>query len=264
MRTMIAVSLAGLAGCGGKAREEMQAALDEAVRSNRAEVLAAELIERSSDFTLGEAEENAASSIRAWYQAEVPCAATSVSGTTVEIDFGAVADGCTYDGHPWAGLLVVTVAQNDLDQARLTHSWEELSNGVVAVTGGGTVSWTSAGGARAVEHHVAWTDLATDEVVPANGERSQARLDPLAGWDAGVVVDGLRDWSTEAGLWTFVSDGIELQGQDPVPQAGSGVLTTPGGEVYTFGFERLDAGTVEVTVESGAGHRRLELDSTWA
>lgn len=156
----------------------------------------------------------------------------------------------------------MTVAKNDGDEARLTHGWEGLSNGVVAVTGGGTVSWTSSEGARAVEEHVLWVDLETGEEVPANGERSQARLDPLAGWEAGLVVDGVRDWTTDAGLWTLVADGVELQGQDPVPQAGTWVLTTPDTEVLTLSFERVDDDTVEVTVESGAGRHRLELDST--
>lgn len=250
----------GAAGCGG--REELELALDAALRSNHAEVLGAEVIELSADFTMGEAEEDAAAAIRAWYQAEVPCADTSLSGTTVEVDFGALEAGCSYAGHPIGGRLSVTVTQNDADEARLTHSWEALSSEAVEVTGGATVSWSATGGGRAVEEHLSWVDLDDGETVPANTEGTQTRLDPLAGWAGGVRVDGLRDWTTAEGLWTLVADGIELRGQDPVPQAGSWLLTTPAGEACTFSFERADDDTVEVIAESGARHARIQVPST--
>lgn len=93
-RSFVLIGVA-LAGCGGKARAEMRATVEEAVRANRAEVLTAEVIELSADFTMGEAEENAAAAIRAWYDAEIPCADTTLSGTMLEVDFGDIADGCT-------------------------------------------------------------------------------------------------------------------------------------------------------------------------
>jgi len=50
----------------------------------------------------------------------------------------------------------------------------------------------------------------------------------------------------------FAINGVELRWVDPVPQAGSYVLTTPADRSLTMSFARIDATTIKVTIESGS------------
>ena len=71
------------------------------------------------------------------------------------------------------------------------------------------------------------------------------------------MVDGTRDWSTEAGDWLLDIESVEMRGQDPVPQDGSYVLTTPEGDELVMVFERLDEDSIQVTVSGIRGGDRV-------
>ena len=88
-----------------------------------------------------------------------------------------------------------------------------------------------------------------------SGDRTQR---PLAGGiSEGFSVDGSRKWSGKRGDWDLDIDGIEMRWTDPVPQAGSWVLTTPDEKVISLDFDRIDDDTIGVT--ASGGDRTIEL-----
>ena len=74
--------------------------------------------EITTDFTIGDAVEQAAKDLRDFWQSQVPCSEVSVSGATVTVDYGTLDDNCTWRGKTYAGIheFTVDVAQ----ESRLT------------------------------------------------------------------------------------------------------------------------------------------------
>lgn len=237
---------------------EAREAFAETVSSARAEASTAELIEVSTRFTLGQAVEDAAEELAAFWESQAPCAITQRDGATVTVDFGDLADDCTFNGHTFGGLVSVTVSRADTSSVLVHHEWTAFTNGVVTVDGGADVTWT--GGedpSRTVEHDLLWSDA--ERSGESTGNRTQRLIDPSAGLSAGIEVNGARGWIGDAGTWDLDIDGIELRGQDPVPQAGVYTLTTPAEKVMTMAFERIDEDSIQMTVSGIRGGDRVWL-----
>lgn len=241
-------------------RAEAVTALDEAVASAKAEAATTEVIELTTEFTLGEAVEEAAEELRAWVQSQIPCSTVTRDGATVTIDFGALDDACVYNGHTYAGLHSVTIARNEPGSVEVTHAWAGFTNGEVILDGGASVTWESETSSRHVVHEFTWTD--DERTVEATGDRTQRLLDPEAGLAAGIGVDGERTWTGSGGTWTLDIEGVEMRGQDPVPQAGAYTLSNPDAKQAVLGFERLDEDTIAVTFDAGRWERVYEVTST--
>jgi hypothetical protein len=233
-------------------------AVAEAAVSAKGESMTQEIIEVSTDFTLGAAVAEAAEELRGWLESQIPCSTVSLDGTTVTVDFGDLADSCTYNGHTYAGLWAITIQRNDEDDVLVDHEWTALSNGDTTLDGTAQVTWGVDEPTRHVVHAVSWTDA--QRTVTASGNRFQQLLDESAGLAGGIVVDGDRDWSGENGDWQLDIDQVEMRGQDPVPQAGTYDLTTPDGKSVTLSFERVDEETIRCVLT--AGNRSWTFDVT--
>ncbi|MFN7142831.1 MAG: hypothetical protein ACK4YP_03580 [Myxococcota bacterium] len=236
---------------------EAREALEEAVASAKAEAVTGGVVELATGVTLGAAVEDAAEELRAFAASQVPCSTVTRVGATVTIDFGALEDACTWNGHTYAGVATVIVEANT-DAVEVTHLWEGLTNGEVTVDGGATVTWSDA--SRRVVHDVTWTD--GERTVQAGGDRTQRLLDPDAGIAGGIVVDGERHWVTDGEGWDLAIEGVEMRGQDPVPQAGVYTVTTPAGKRAVLSFARLDDDTIEVTLTGTRRPQTFEVTST--
>lgn len=254
----VCASTLAIAGCTGLTREEAAAALDEAGLSAEAISLTGGSIEITTEFTIGGAVEAAAAEVRTFVETQLPCAAVTVSGATLTIEYGARPGICTYRGQTYAGTHSVTIMRNQMDDVVVTHTWTALRNARVSVTGSAMVTWSFADRTRHVSHELTWTRLSDGRTGVGTGDRTQAALE--GGILEGFRESGERSWTGEAGTWTLTIEDVQMRWVDPCPQAGRYVLENPDGKSLSLAFDRLDADTIHVTI--GNGGRDFEFDVT--
>jgi hypothetical protein len=229
---------------------EAQDAVEESALAGSADALTAGDIEVTTDFTIGQGVQKAAQTIADFYRSQAPCAAVSVAGAKVTIDFGATGDGCAWRGCTWHGQRTVEVGRADTGGVQLTHTWTGVTDGRVTVDGEATVDWDRSAGTRHVVHDLKWSG--NGRTAEGSGDRTQSLLDASAGLAGGIRIDGTRDWTGPGGKsWHLEIDGVEARPDDPVPQAGEYVLTTPADHTVTLSFARVDADRIRVTLASG-------------
>jgi hypothetical protein len=255
--------IAGLAGCdpgGGASAAELRVAIDESVATGQAEAVQQDIIEITTSFTLGDAVEGALAGIRAFVESQAGCAVVTPTGERgLTIDFGDLADDCTYKGRHYGGVLTVEVEAGE-GSTVVTHTATGFTNGTLTLDGSAVVTWTA-------DSRQVVTDLTFDragEITEVEGDRTQRLLDAAAGLTGGIVVDGTRAWHSERGDFTLEIDEVELRAVDPVPQAGSYHLTLPSGSSATLEFSRVDADTIEVRIDGPRRDRVFHVTSSGA
>lgn len=248
----IAVALAlPLTGCFETLTwREASDAMVEAAAAGRVSTFTSGVVEMTTDFTLGQAAEDAAQELADFVQSQIPCSTVTREGTTVTMDFGELGDLCVWNGRTYAGVASVTLDSVEAGWAVVTHAWDGMTDGFVTMDGSATVTWDAEAGTRRVEHVFEWTDV-DGSARTGTGDRLQSLLDEDQGLSGGILIDGERGWSGPAGDWLLDIDMVQARPQDPVPQAGAYVLTLPSGKVATLSFSRIDEDTIEVVL-SGA------------
>lgn len=255
---LLVVGLAGFVGCQGLTRSEAAAALEEAELSSEAVALTSSSIEISTNFTIGEAVEDAAAELRSFVESQLPCAAITLEGNTLTTEYGANPGTCTYRGQTYGGVHQVSVMRNQMDDVIVEHSWMDFHNDRVSVSGHATVTWSFTEESRHVVHELTWTRLSDGRMGTGSGDRVQRPLDE--GLLSGFSVDGTRQWEGESGTWDLAIENVEMRWVDPVPQSGRYVLTTPENKMLTLSFARSATSTITVTIASGA--RSYDIDVT--
>ncbi len=249
--TVAACTLAAgtLAACAPPlSRSEAAEALEEAQLATQASSLTSSTIEIKTDFQIGNAVETAAQEILDFYASQLPCASTTLSGSTLTIEYGA--NGvCTYRGQLYSGSHSVTVSKNDMAEVIVEHSWDELANQTVEVTGEATVTWNFEDRTRRVQHSLEWTRLRDSRRGVGIGDRTQSTLD--GGLFEGIQTTGQREWDGTSGRWRLGINDVEIRWVDPVPQAGSYVLDTPFDKQARMIFERVSPTKIQVRVDNG-------------
>lgn len=245
----------------GATRAEMREAVLEVVAQGQAQSLENEVVELTTDFTIGGAIEEIAQHVKDFVESQVDCSTVTVAGNTVEIDLGTLEDNCQYNGHTFAGKITLEFAYDKTaTEVIVDHTYTGVTNGEVTLDGTATVTWGE--GSRRIVHDFDWT--ADGRELHASGDRTQTLLDPDAGLAGGVEIDGTRRWEGEKGTWDLAIDGVEVRWIDPVPQAGSYTLTTPAGKEIVMSFARLDDDTIEVRVSGGRRDRVFRVSSAGA
>ena len=169
----------------------------------------------------------------------------------LSIEYGANSGSCTYNGHTYSGKHTVQIEKNEDSGVLVKHTWEDLSNSVVTVSGTAEVTWSRQDRSRHVIHELTWTRLSDGRQGTGNGDRLQTALD--GGILEGIRVDGTRSWKGQSGQWDTAINSVEMRWVDPVPQSGSYTLSTPYDKSMSMAFERVDEDTIRVTV---SGTRR--------
>lgn len=225
---------------------EAQEAVQEVALASEAGQLAEGSVEISTHFTLGKAAAEAAAEVRDFVQSQLPCAEVTLVDATLTVEYGALPGECLFHGRKMSGTHVMTFARTD-GEIQVSHEWQNVTNGRVEVDGTADVTWDLEAKSRHIEHQLTWTRARDGKSATGSGDRTQS---PLGGsWQEGIAVDGSRSWEGERGNWELEIDQVEWRWIDPVPQAGSYVLTTPKDKTLTMSFSRLDDDTIEVTVE---------------
>jgi hypothetical protein len=237
-------------GCGGLTREEASTALDEAGLSAEATSLMGGSVEISTSFTIGGAVETAAGEIRSFVETQLPCAEVTLSGATLTIEYGALPGTCTFRGQTYAGTHEIRVMSNEMDDVVVAHTWTDLRNDRISVSGTAMVTWSFADQTRHVSHSLTWTRLADGRIGTGTGERLQTPLE--RGLFTGFRESGERTWTGESGVWTLDIEDVEMRWVDPCPQAGVYTLDTPFRSTITVSFMRASSTSIHVVLTSGA------------
>lgn len=258
LRALPLLALPLLAACGPAelTQAEAREALTQVVSAARGESATNEVIEVSTEFTLGQAAADAAEELRAWWASQAPCATVSREGATVTVDFGDLSDDCTYNEHSYGGLATITLSRVETGSVQVDWGFQAMTDGEVVVDGDATVTW--AGGenpSRRVVHDLSWDH--DGEIIDATGDRTISLIDPELGLSEGIRIDGVRGWLYEDQDWTLEIDQVEARPTDPVPQSGAYLLTTPAGKTATLSFLRLDEDTIQVTFSGVRGGDRV-------
>ncbi len=244
-----------LAGCPKKKDDEgltyaqAREALDEAQLATEAATLLDGTVEISTNFTIGQAVEAAAAELRSFVQSQLPCAEITLSAATLTVEYGKKPGNCTFKGQTYSGTHSITVARNEQGNVEVDHTWTNLTNGKVSVSGTADVTWNLSAKSRTVVHTLTWTRVSDGRTATGSGDRTQTVLD--GGLLEGIKVNGTREWSGNAGTWDLAINDVEMRWVDPVPQSGSYVIHTPAGRSATLSFARKDASVITVAVESG-------------
>jgi hypothetical protein len=239
---------------------EAKQAVEESTVASQAGALTGSSVEVSTNFTIGGGVEAAAEELRAYFASQLPCAKLTVERGSLAIEYGAEPGrACTYEGQTYAGRHTITVERND-GEALVHHAWEGLSNGRVSVTGTADVTWSGADRSRHSVYDVTWTRLSDGRTGRGTGDVTMRALGG-AGRE-GVTIDGERRWEGERGAWALDIEGVEARWADPVPQAGSYVLTGPEGKRLTLSFERVDGDTIRVNVDGTRRDFHFDVTAT--
>ncbi|MGE3673171.1 MAG: hypothetical protein AB7K71_26085 [Polyangiaceae bacterium] len=233
----------------GMTLAEAKQALDESQLSSQAMNLTSSSVDISTHFTIGDAVEAAAAELRTFIESQLPCADIQVSKGELDVTYGAKEGSCTYRGHTYSGNHHMTVVRNEQGNVQVDHTWTDLSDGTVEVTGSATVTWDFAEGERHVKHELTWTRLSDGKQGTGSGDRTQSVLE--GGLFEGIQIDGSKEWKSDAGQWDLAIDGVQMRWVDAVPQAGAYVLRTPKGKSAKLSFQRVDTTKIQVTVSSG-------------
>lgn len=228
------------------AAEALQS-LEESTLESQAQALTSDVVEISTNFTIGQAVDDAAAELREFFTSQLPCAEVTLEKAILTVDYGVSGDGCLYHGKTITGRSEVSVSKNDEDGVVVEHTWTDLSNGIVEVDGRATVTYDLVDPSRHVVHETTITRLRDGLSIEGEGDRTQRPLD--GGLAEGFQVEGTRAWSSPRGESSLVIRDVEMRWVDPVPQAGSYVLTTPKNKEITLGFQRKDEDTITVTLE---------------
>ncbi|MBA3544888.1 MAG: hypothetical protein H0T76_00240 [Nannocystis sp.] len=231
---------------------EMREALDEVVLAGQGQAVENEIIEITTDFTLGEAAQTIANKLRDALESQIPCSTITAQDNTLTLDFGGLDDTCFYNGHTIAGIITLEITYDAIaGEAVVVHNYQDLTNGVVTLTGTKTVTWDEQS-----RHVVSDLMIARDgQSVHSTSDRIMTLLDPAAGLAGGIILNGGHHWDNNKGPWDLAIDGVEVRWQDPVPQAGDYTLDTPKGKTIGLGFDRVDDDTIAVTLSSGGKQR---------
>jgi hypothetical protein len=243
-------------------QSEAHDALDESTVESQASSLTTSSVEISTNFTIGKAVGEAAAELRTFIGTQLPCAAITLSDATLTIEYGKNPGNCVYNGHTFSGSHSVHVSKNEDDQVLVDHTWTDLSNGVVKVTGTAHVTWDLEEKFRKVQHDLTWTRLADGKTGRGTGDRTQKPLE--GGVKEGIQVDGSRSWTGQAGKWDLAIEGVQMRWADPVPQAGTYRLASPKGRSLELSFRRVDADSIEVTLASGGRSFKFNVNSKGA
>lgn len=251
LAAVAAVVPAALTGCPapGLTLEEAGEALDEVGIEAQASALTNGTIEISTNFTIGQAVEAAAEELKTFVETQLPCAEITLQNSTLTIEYGAKPGSCVYRGQTYSGIHSVTVSKNDEGEVAVDHTWDDMKNQTVSVTGKAHVTWNLKDPSRHVVHELEWTRLSDDRKGVGSGDTIQKPLP--AGLAEGISVDGERGWDGESGSWDLSIQQVEIRWQDPIPQAGSYQLVAPSGKTATLSFSRVDEDSIEAKFVTG-------------
>jgi hypothetical protein len=222
---------------------------------SRSDIANVELIEVSTDLTVGERIEAIVDRWHAFWISQAPCNEVTFDGDVITVDFGELEDECVYAGETYSGVDRITLTQIADAEAdlRVDHEWSAFTNGEVRIDGTTGVTWSLAG-LKALDNVLTITNFVDQTVIDLEGHHTFERLDPdLPAREGGFEVNGDRSWDDGSGEWTASLNELQLMFDDASPFAGNVVITSPAGVQFTVVYSRVDDDTTRATVTGSMG-----------
>lgn len=212
------------------------------------------------------------------------CATIYSEGADISVDFGE--EGCEYMGRTFTGAVSVTFTEGDAS-SEAAISFDSLSDGIVTLDGFADAilsdSFRDIHAELQVSHEAGEGCMggeegerpAEDEGPPPEGEGMERPPAPPSefsvvadryerpidgSFDNGVSVEGSQVMSAEQGDASITESGVEILTGEVVPQAGTVVHDGPMGAA-TMSFSRVDASTIEVSVDGPRGQESFQVDA---
>jgi hypothetical protein len=204
--------------------------------------LSSGVVEISTDFTIGGAVEDVVDALHDWFTSQMPCAEITVEGASVEVDFGELGDACVHRGRTYAGVVLLEITSADAGIIEVQHTWADLTDGDVHLTGTADVTWDLAALTRTIDHQADW------RIGEASWTGFGHRVMTFAADGSGMTIDGDRGWSGTTGAWDLTIDQVSIKWLDAVPESGSYHLMTPSGKDVSVSFLRESAMSIAVTI----------------
>ncbi len=236
-----------VSGCIGLTLDEAKQVLEETKLVSQTSALTSSSVEIATNFTIGDAVQQAAEELRDFIESQLPCAGVTLADATLTITYGQNPGECRYNGHTFSGSHSITIERNEQSAVQVEHVWEDFSNQVVELDGTATVTWDFSAKTRRVVHENNWTRISDGRSGQGSGDRLQEALEE--GLLSGFQVDGERTWIGEGGEWNLDIENVEMRWIDPVPQSGAYRLDAPFDKSVTVRFERISDTQIKVTVE---------------
>jgi hypothetical protein len=263
MRTTLVafLPLALVTGCdaaGEMSGLEALAALGSVDQSARGEQATTEVVEVSTDFTIGDALESAAQAIADFWQSQAPCTEVTLAGNVLTVDYGTLDDACSWNGRTYAGVNSLTFASTTPGELEVLHDWSGFSDGEVTVDGGATVTWSGEDQTRRVQTEHTWTAVDDGATVDVVGDHVTGPIDAsVPWWQSGFTLDGDRAWTLDGDEWSLVMNGLEWRLVDAAPELGSIDVVAPNGKTLSIVYARVDEGTISATLVGVRGGDRV-------
>ena len=258
-RTLPLLAIVSLTACdtGEMGVFEALDALQEVHLSSRGEQATSDVIEVSTDFTIGAALEDAAQTVADFWESQADCTTVTLEGSTLIVDYGALQDACLWQGRSYAGVNTVTVQSTTAGALEVVHGWNGFTNGEVQVDGSATVTWDGTDQSRRVQTEHTWSDD-QGHTVDVVGDHLTAPIEVgVPFWESGFTLEGTRDWTSESGDWTLEMEDLELRLLDPAPQAGTIRLVSPRNKTLAIAYQRLDETTIQAVLSGIRGGDRV-------
>lgn len=239
-----------LVGCNrGLTAAEARTSLEESAVDAQASALTSSSAEIGTHFTIGMAVSDAVAELRSFIASQLPCAEITVEGATLTVQYGVHAGACSYMGKTFSGTHTISVMRNEMNDVLVHHTWTDLSDGAIAVTGSADVTWSISAQSRHVIYDFDWTRSSDSFNGAGHGDVTQTALSE--GVLTGIEVNGHRSWTGQRGDWDLTISGVQMRWIDPIPQAGSYTLDTPFNKSAELSFERVDGNSIRATLTSG-------------
>ncbi|MCA9659005.1 MAG: hypothetical protein KC486_11730 [Myxococcales bacterium] len=248
-------------GCfdtSGATNIEMRAAVGEIVAQGQAQAIENEITEITTSFTIGGGVQEVLQEIKAFLESQAPCSTVEIADSTLTMDFGTLDDNCTYNNHTYAGVVTIAVTV-EADATVIDHTYADFSNGTITMNGTKEVTYSAQSRRVVTDYEFVNKD---GDAVDTTSDRTQTLLNESEGLAGGIVINGVRAWTGQSGMWNLDIDDVEVRWVDPVPQSGVYSLVTPKDKTITMSFERVDADTIAVIVDGGRNTKTYHVTST--
>lgn len=234
-------------------------ALGQVNRSAEGEQATQGVIEVSTDFTIGGAIEDAATTVADFWNSQLPCTTVTVTGPEVVVDYGTLDDACVWHGRTYAGVNTSEFVSVTLGSLEVDHNWNGFTDGDVVVDGDATVTWSGNDASWSVVTDHQFVSVADpSQTVVVHGDHVTTPLEEgVAWWDSGFRLDGMREWTVDGEPWTLEMAELELRMLDPAPQAGTIDLVAPSGKSLQIVYARVDEDTISATLVGIRGGDRV-------
>ncbi len=237
-------------GCTTVTDDEARETLDATLVAAKTMSLESALVELALPTEAG-APNQVATEVQTLIAERAPCVTVTGSDARRVVDFGAA--GCAFLGRTVKGKMELSFRRAGSGELVISEEWTEVTDGEATLDGVADIAWASNDSPMHVKHDAFWTSK--DGVrLEGQGDRTMVRR------RSGKVIrtSGVRSWTGDEGLWVLTMHEADVNGLEPMPEAGVFQIDPPSKNTMSMAFSRLADGIL-VRVFGGWEERRYAV-----